>query len=124
MFANLFKLSNTESNPPVPDCVKAFPGEPYMCMLAENMHKHIKTPLFPVQSLYDSWSLPNILNIRCAKSESLRDCKPDELAFVEQYHRNTSRVLEEIASRAGNGCWAPVCVDHGYIWGMLYSPNY
>lgn len=34
MFANLFKLSNTESNPPVPDCVKAFPNAPYMCMLA------------------------------------------------------------------------------------------
>lgn len=74
MFANLFKVSNTESDPPVPDCVKAFPSQPYMCMLAENMHRHIKTRLFPIQSLYDSWSLPWILNITCAKSESLRNC--------------------------------------------------
>ena len=34
MFVNLFKFSNVEINPPVPDCVNAFPNEPYMCMFA------------------------------------------------------------------------------------------
>lgn len=33
-FMNLFKLSNAEVNPPVPECVKANPSAPYRCMLA------------------------------------------------------------------------------------------
>lgn len=33
LFMNLFRLSNTEINPPVPECVAAFPGQSYKCML-------------------------------------------------------------------------------------------
>jgi hypothetical protein len=58
------------------------------------MHRFIKTPLFPVQSLYDSWSLQNILGIRCNDDRSLKNCNTDQMAFIEDYHRNTSRVLE------------------------------
>lgn len=30
--------------------------------------------------------------------------------------------MEKIGSKSGNGYWAPVCVDHVYMWGALYSP--
>lgn len=43
---------------------------------------------------------------------------------MEEYHKNTSIVLEKIGNKAGNGYWAPVCVDHVYMWGALYSPEY
>jgi hypothetical protein len=73
-FENLFKLSNVEIGPPVTDCVKNYPTQPFKCMMAEYMVKFIKTPIFPIQSLYDSWSIPNILNIRCLKGASLANC--------------------------------------------------
>lgn len=123
-FENLFHFSNSESSPPVPDCVKAFPKEPFRCMFAENMEKFIKTPLFPLQSLYDSWSLPNILGIGCAKDSSLKACNAQEMAYIEDYHKNTSKVLTDITSRAENGCWAPVCVDHCYTFGTFYNKNF
>lgn len=34
-FANLFQLSNLQTDPPTPDCVKANPKETYRCMFAE-----------------------------------------------------------------------------------------
>lgn len=34
MFMNLFKLSNTEIQPPVPECVAEFKDQSYLCMLA------------------------------------------------------------------------------------------
>jgi len=34
-------------------------------MFAKNLHKHIKVPLFVVESLYDWWSINFVLGIRC-----------------------------------------------------------
>lgn len=47
-FYNLFKLSNTETNPPVPECAEKYPNERHLCMFAENLHSFIKAPLFPI----------------------------------------------------------------------------
>ena len=35
-------------------------------MFAEHLIRHIRYPLFIVQSLYDSWAIPYILDIDCA----------------------------------------------------------
>ena len=43
-------------------------------MFAENIFKHIKVPQFPLQSLYDTWSIPNILGINCISGGSLNAC--------------------------------------------------
>ena len=47
-------------------------------MFAQNIYQHIKVPQFPIQSLYDTWSIPNILGIYCIKGESLAGCKTEE----------------------------------------------
>lgn len=73
-FENLFRLSNTDGVPPTPDCLKEYPDEPFRCMFAQNLHKHIKTPIFAIQSLYDSWSIPNILGIHCITGNVLSKC--------------------------------------------------
>ena len=53
-------------------------------MLAEELYKYIKVPLFPIQSLYDSWSIPNILGINCLKDEiSLAPCTEPHRNYIE-----------------------------------------
>lgn len=32
--------------------------------------------------------------------------------------------MRAIGKRGDNGFWAPVCVDHVYMWGALYSDSY
>lgn len=51
-------------------------------MLVENLHRFIQTPLFAVQSLYDTWSLYYILGVRCQQNDSLKNCNGAELAYI------------------------------------------
>jgi hypothetical protein len=77
-FINFMKISNDEIDPPIPECVQAYPNEKWRCMFAQYQFPFIRTPLFPVNSLYDSWSIPNILGINCEASGSLKGCTDAE----------------------------------------------
>ena len=78
-------------------------------------------PLFAIESAYDSWSLPNILGIGCQAGGSLASCNAAQLAYIEQYHTNTSAVLKDIGKKAVNGFWAPSCSDHVYSTSAAYT---
>lgn len=73
-FATLFQLSNQDTSPPTPECLAEFPKSQYMCMFAQHLIRHIRYPLFIVQSLYDSWAIPYILDITCAMKYELSTC--------------------------------------------------
>lgn len=42
-------------------CAAANPSDPALCIFAETAVKYLKTPTFPLQSMYDSWQQGNIL---------------------------------------------------------------
>jgi hypothetical protein len=71
IFLNFMKLSNEEVDPPNESCVKANPTETWKCMFAEYNYAYINVPLFAIQSVYDTWSLANILGLTCVKGGSL-----------------------------------------------------
>lgn len=112
--------------PPTGDCVKANQNEPFRCMFAEELIKYMKTPVFAIESLYDTWSIPNILGIGCLNGSSLHNCNQNERNFIEQYHQNVSRVLKSLVNHnAHNGYWAPACAFHTSITGSaFYGANY
>jgi hypothetical protein len=64
-FKNLMKFSNADIDPPVPECVEAFNNSIENCMFTHNIYMYLKVPLFVSQSLYDTWSIPNILGVYC-----------------------------------------------------------
>ena len=78
-FINFMSLANTEVDPPTEECVKANPNEKWKCLFGEYLHQYITVPLFPIQSLYDSWSLPNILHISCGSAGTFANCTKAEL---------------------------------------------
>ena len=84
------------------------------CFFAQNLHKYIKVPLFAIQSLYDTWSISNILGISCIVNSSLNECTDAERKVIEEYRDDTTKILKEITSRKGNGAWAPACANHVY----------
>jgi hypothetical protein len=120
-FQNILKLSNEEIGTPIKECNEQYPNELWKCMFAQYIHPLIKVPFFTPQSLYDSWSLYNIVGIRCMDGYSLSRCNKDELALIESYHQSTMQVLFEISSKNENGIWAPVCVNHCYLSNDYYS---
>lgn len=125
IFLNFMKLSNDEIDPPVKECVAAYPQEKYKCMFAQYIHPFINVPQFAIQSPYDSWSLPNILGIACENGGSLSGCGEGQLRYIEDYHANTSAVLKAIGTKKTNGYWAPSCSNHVYsTWNGLYDSAY
>ena len=73
------RISNDGTFPPVKECVDANPGNTWKCMFAEYIHPFINVPQFPINSLYDSWSLPNILGITCGSGGSLANCNQGQM---------------------------------------------
>ncbi len=58
-------------------------------MFAQYIHPFITVPLFAPQSLYDSWSLYNIIGIRCMDGSSLAKCGADDMKVIESYRKST-----------------------------------
>jgi hypothetical protein len=86
-------ISNQEVDPPNTECVISNREAKWKCMFAQYNFPYILIPLFPIQSLYDSWSLPNILGIGCEHSGSLSACNSSQIYYIDQYKSNTSNVL-------------------------------
>lgn len=126
LFQNFMSISNEEVDPPNTECVISNPSAKWKCMFAQYNHNFINIPLFPIQSLYDSWSLPNILGIGCGNGGSLANCNQSQLEYINEYRLNTTFYLKEIThSSDKNGCWAPACSDHVYSVGTaFYSQSF
>jgi len=58
-------LYATVNDPDVPfpqsGCVEKYGNQSHMCFLTEYMFPYIRSPLFIIQSGYDSFQIPNIL---------------------------------------------------------------
>lgn len=79
-------------------------------MFAQHLYKHIKVPMFVVQSVYDSWSLRNALGIRCPNPNN---CPDDANKVIEENRKNVTNVLKEIGSKRKNGVFGIGCILHG-----------
>lgn len=94
-------------------------------MLAQYLHKYITTPIFVIQSLYDSWAIENILHVHCLNGSSLAQCSGEEMKYIDEYRRNTTAILGEIVGAEGNGGWGVGCAMHGFLHASrTYSTNY
>jgi hypothetical protein len=56
-------------------------------MFVQYMHQYVKVPMFFLQSLYDSFSIPVIIGIKCDENFAYRwpiikNCKEDKMKIV------------------------------------------
>lgn len=96
-------------------------------MFATNLAPYIKAPMFIIQSLYDTWSIQNILGINCVYDGSLAYCNWDQKTKIHDYHKNTTNAIIDMVYKNPNinGFFAPVCANHVYdTWGSYYSPQF
>lgn len=96
-------------------------------MFATNLAPYIKAPMFIIQSLYDTWSIGNILRIPCVYDSSLAYCDPPKKMRIEEYHKNTTNAIIEMMYKNPNinGVFAPVCANHVYsTLGSYYNTQF
>ena len=91
-------------------------------MFVQNFHEFIKVPVFAVQSLYDSFSIPNIMGVSCIPN-GLASCSEEDRDLIEDNRRNVTDVLRRIGKKPRNGVWGLGCVRHGGLDVEYLSPR-
>lgn len=100
------------------DCVKAHAGEEWKCMFAEHSAEHIRSPVFAMQSQYDSWQTGHVQgnggnaktqelgnNITARVQSMLMANNKESGAFLDSCHHhcgawNTIRIDGDLVSTA------------------------
>jgi len=91
------------------DCIKANPDNEWRCFFAQYTAPHIKTPIFPLQAIYDSWQIPN-------------DLGTNEPAQVNLWGRNLHTYLNDglLRLNPNNGVFLDSCFHHCGAWGDIH----
>ena len=80
------------------------------------MYPYLKVPIFPLNNLYDTSSIVNVLGLTCIDSNgSLKNCSDSDRHTIDNYKRNMTGLLANIAAVPGNGAWGIACAGNAYL---------
>jgi len=93
------------------DCIENYwpLGEPWMCIFAEHVSPFIQTPIFPLQPIFDSWQIPNILGSTDPTS-------------INEYGTLLMRlVFQNLLPDQRHGVWLDSCYHHctSGLWNLI-----
>jgi len=110
---------------PIAECSDDFADNPVMCFSAGNLVKYLKAPFFIIASQYDTWSVENILGLKCTKTTpgTMTDCNASEIAALEDYRRVTMVALQNLTTLKTAGVWSPSCIQHGFTADESYNSD-
>lgn len=120
MVQMITKTSYVEPSSPIEDCNAANVGQVWRCTLYEEAYKYINVRSLLVQSMYDTWSLPNILGTKCIKGNDLADCDQTQMHAIQQHHQRFMQFGVEYLSKPSNNIWAIACANHVYLCTDFY----
>jgi len=92
------------------DCITshAKTKDEYKCFFAEHTAPFIKTPIFPLQSEYDSWQVQNILG-------------SNNVEAVNTFGTLlTDRLKNSVLNNQKNGCFLDSCFHHCGNWNSIF----
>eukprot|EP00026_Physarum_polycephalum_P009288 Phypoly_transcript_09406.p1 GENE.Phypoly_transcript_09406~~Phypoly_transcript_09406.p1 ORF type:complete len:416 (+),score=52.69 Phypoly_transcript_09406:120-1367(+) len=85
-------------------------GEGWKCIMAEYTYPFIKTPIFMINSKYDSWQMENIYKLPCYTN--LTKCNSTELADVVNYGKTFLATLPPFEKNTEDGMFVDACYTH------------
>jgi len=108
----IFKQMNTSSGLNQ-GCIAAHTvtGNPVLCHYAEYNSPYITTPIFPLQSQFDSWQIENFL-------------KTNDAVLINQYGQQLeNRFKDTVMKNPKNGCFFDSCYHHCGQWDSIRISN-
>lgn len=121
-YRNVFEMQGAKDSVNA-ECVAHYSlvGEEWKCFMAQYNLPFIKTELFIVNSLIDSWQGYNIMGITCDPSSS--SCSDDVYSYLDQYRSEelTKSSLRGFLKSPGSGAWLVECfvhptLNHNHFW--------
>eukprot|EP00347_Sterkiella_histriomuscorum_P004397 403360614 len=112
----LYKFVNQESEFPEKKCrdyYQKLNQDASQCFFAENLIAFIDSPLYLMQSAYDSWALGNVLGSTCSQNDNLNACNHIEKAQIHTFHNKYKQIYKNATTLRNNRqVWMPSCVFH------------
>ena len=94
------------------NCVASLPeNEHWKCLFPQYSVKYVRSKIYIVNSLYDSWQIFNILGIEC--STHVEDCSEEDLESIMKYKSTTVKALRPVRKNLHMGLYALSCLQHG-----------
>lgn len=88
-------------------------GTPEKCIFAEYVFPFIKSDIFIMQNLYDSWQINNILKIGCSGyNHPMTGCTAAQMAALEAYGDTMRQRLGPAIADPKVGMFTPSCIAH------------
>ena len=111
---SVFKLHDCTDGVPQ-HCVKNTSGKKlWKCIFPQYFLRFVKSSLFVVNPLYDSWQLGNIWEIPCARHPY--SCTKKELKQIKKFRKTTLKAMKGVIKGSSNiALFADSCVDHGQV---------
>ena len=101
------------------DCIDYYSPhkEEWKCFMAQYTLPFIKTPLYIVNSMSDSWVTQNIMGIYCNPSMDTNTCTEEELAFFDTFRQEILNIpqLKQYISKSTSGLWLCECWAHSVL---------
>lgn len=91
--------------------------EEWRCILPELYHKFVFSPIFFINSLYDTWFRDNALGISC----SAQECPSTHLTQVESFKSRLLQEGMEILKLKKNGLFFTPCPAHTFLMSRRFS---
>ena len=111
---SVFKLHDCTDGVPQ-HCVKNTSGKKlWKCIFPQYFLRFVKSRLFVVNPLYDSWQLGNIWEIPCARHPY--SCTKKELKQIKKFRKTTLKAMKGVIKGSSNiALFADSCIDHGQV---------
>ena len=110
---NVFKLHDCTDGVPQ-KCVEEMPGKDlWKCIFPQYFLPFIKSKMFIVNPLYDSWQLQHIWEIDCASNPY--SCTKKEMKQIKKFRKATLKAMAPVFKKSNIGLFADSCVDHGQV---------
>lgn len=100
-------------------CLARYPTEQWRCLFPEYYADLLKTRFFVINSLYDSSEIEYTLRVQCrfGPYNADRERCPEKLQqLIQALAPEHIKAWAPLVAKAGNGIWAPACVDHTMTW--------
>lgn len=82
----------------------------YRCFFPQYSLPFVTTPVFLVNSLYDSWQIGSLSNISCICD--IDTCSSAELSFIKKFRKKTLHALRSVFDSKGTAVFVDACLVH------------
>ena len=94
------------------ECSSSLPDEyQWQCLQPSYFYKHLFTPVFFVNSLFDTWYMNHVLGVTCPFSK----CGSQDVAILEKHRSLILSSVEPVVSAVHDGIYMTSCPVHSML---------